>query len=47
MTKLELTGAMRAVLIVALASYAITLGLALAAVWTLVHLALALAGIIP
>jgi hypothetical protein len=40
MCRLDLTGAMRAVLIVALASYAVTLGLALAIAWTFVRLIL-------
>ena len=47
MCKLDLSGALRAILICAGIGYAVTLGLALAAAWTLVHLALSLAGIIP
>ena len=41
MTKLDLTGAMRAVIIVALLTYALALGLALAMAWTFVRLILA------
>ena len=41
MCKLDLTGAMRAVIIVALLTYALALGLALAMAWTFVRLILA------
>jgi len=41
MTKLDLSGAIRAVLICAIAGYAIALGCALAIAWTFVRLILA------